>query len=127
MVMQLFSFFFLIPIGLLSRGAMDVMSAFVVLFWVLFSMVISLVLSMVIKAFEGVLNSGKASYFLRFSRQGNPPVFSTMFDGFSDFLRSALAGLLCGLYVWLWSLLLIVPGIVFAIAYSQVSSGIIPK
>ena len=119
-VMQLFSFVFLIPIGLLSTGSMEAVSALIVLFWVLFSMVISLVLSMAVKAFEGVLNRGKASYFLQLSREGRRPEFSAMFDGFSDFLRSALTGLLYGLYVWLWSLLLIVPGIVFAIAYSQV-------
>jgi len=119
MVTQMFSFIFMVPIGVIASGSVEAMSVFMVLFWVLFIMVISLGLSMASKAFEGVLERGKASYFLQLSRGSQRPEFSVMFDGFSDFLRSALTGLLYGLYVWLWSLLLIVPGIVFSIAYSQ--------
>jgi len=119
-VMRLFSLFTVIPINMVSNGVTDIMAIpFIVIFFLL-GMVVSLSLSMLIMAFEGVLNNGKASYFLQLSRTGHTVEFSTMFDGFSDFIRSALAGLLYGLYVWLWSLLLIVPGIVFSIAYSQV-------
>jgi uncharacterized membrane protein len=42
-----------------------------------------------------------------------------MFDGFNDFGRTFLANLLIKIFVFLWSLLLIIPGIVMAIAYSM--------
>ncbi|HOY85054.1 MAG TPA: DUF975 family protein [Candidatus Syntrophosphaera sp.] len=42
-----------------------------------------------------------------------------MFHGFNDFTRSLVAYLLIGLYVILWSLLLIVPGIIAALSYSM--------
>jgi uncharacterized membrane protein len=41
------------------------------------------------------------------------------FIGFQDFSRSFVAGLLIGLYVFLWSLLLIVPGIIASLSYSM--------
>ncbi len=42
-----------------------------------------------------------------------------LFDGFNDFGRAFLANLLIGLFVFLWTLLLIIPGIVMAMAYSM--------
>lgn len=42
-----------------------------------------------------------------------------IFEGFRDFSRAAVAGLLIMLYVFLWMLLLIIPGIIAAMAYSQ--------
>ena len=42
-----------------------------------------------------------------------------MFNGFKDFSRTLEAYLLITLYVLLWSLLLIVPGIIAAISYSM--------
>lgn len=42
-----------------------------------------------------------------------------MFDGFKDFSRTLVAYLLVTLYTFLWSLLLIVPGIIAAISYSM--------
>ncbi|HPV14444.1 MAG TPA: DUF975 family protein [Candidatus Cloacimonadota bacterium] len=42
-----------------------------------------------------------------------------LFDGFSDFVRSLVAGLLMIVFVFLWSLLLIVPGIIAALSYSM--------
>lgn len=120
MATRLFSYIFVIPLSMVSNGITDMMAVSFLIPWVLLLMAVSLGLNMLTTAFGGVLENGKASYFLQFSRSGHTPDFSTMFDGFSDFLRSALTGLLYGLYVWLWSLLLIVPGIVFHIAYSQV-------
>ena len=43
-----------------------------------------------------------------------------IFDGFKDFTRALVAYLLVLLYTILWSLLLIVPGIIASIGYSQV-------
>lgn len=42
-----------------------------------------------------------------------------IFTGFNDFARSLVAYLLFSLYVFLWSLLLIVPGIIAMISYSM--------
>ncbi len=42
-----------------------------------------------------------------------------LFDGFKDFSRSLVAYLLVCLYVLLWSLLFIVPGIIASIGYSM--------
>jgi uncharacterized membrane protein len=44
---------------------------------------------------------------------------SQLFIGFNDFLRSFVTYLLMFLFILLWALLLIVPGIIAALAYSQ--------
>lgn len=45
--------------------------------------------------------------------------YGTLFDGFKDYLRVLLTMLLVGIYTFLWSLLLIVPGIIKAYSYSM--------
>jgi len=67
----------------------------------------------------GAVEWGLVYWFVRFSREGQSPEFGEAFHGFEHFGTSLAAFLLVGLYVWLWSLLLIIPGIVFGIAYSQ--------
>lgn len=42
-----------------------------------------------------------------------------MFSGFKDFVKSFVLGILIFIFVFLWSLLLIVPGIIMAFAYSM--------
>ncbi len=42
-----------------------------------------------------------------------------LFDGFNDFGRAFVAYFLIGLFVFLWSLLLIIPGLVMSIAWSM--------
>ncbi len=42
-----------------------------------------------------------------------------LFEGFRDFFRSLVASLLMIVYVVLWSLLLIIPGIIAALSYSM--------
>lgn len=46
-------------------------------------------------------------------------IIDDLFAGFSDFTRSFVAFLLVTLYTFLWSLLLIIPGIIAALSYSQ--------
>ncbi|HRY84227.1 MAG TPA: DUF975 family protein, partial [Candidatus Cloacimonadota bacterium] len=46
-------------------------------------------------------------------------IIDEMFDGFKEFKRAMVAYLLICLYTILWSLLLIVPGIIAGIGYSQ--------
>ena len=67
----------------------------------------------------GAIEWGLVYWFVRFSREGQPPEFGEAFHGFNYFGTSLAAYLLMMLYILLWSLLLIIPGIVFGIAYSQ--------
>jgi uncharacterized membrane protein len=66
----------------------------------------------------GPLSVGYAIYFLAFSRKGDPKI-PMMFEGFSRFGTALAAYLLVGIFVILWMLLLIVPGIIAALRYSQ--------
>lgn len=67
----------------------------------------------------GAIEWGLVYWFIRFSREGETPEFGEVFHGFNYFGESLAAFLLRTLYVVLWALLCIIPGIVFAIAYSQ--------
>ncbi|MDR0907769.1 MAG: DUF975 family protein [Rikenellaceae bacterium] len=58
-------------------------------------------------------------FFLKSIRPAERSRVERLFDGFNDFGRSLLAYLLIAIFVFLWSLLLIVPGIVMCIAYSM--------
>lgn len=58
--------------------------------------------------------------FLGFIRTGEKINIESMFDGFKNYGGVVLTGLLMGIYVLLWSLLLIVPGIIKALSYSMV-------
>jgi len=67
----------------------------------------------------GPMQFGVSVFSLRFARGKNAEV-TQIFDGFKTRIsESIVAYLLTLLYVALWSLLLIIPGIVAAIAYSQ--------
>lgn len=69
-------------------------------------------------ALSGPFFLGMAMFFLRFSR-GQDVHFKQIFDGFHYFGESLGTYLLMSLYILLWSLLLIVPGIIRAISYSM--------
>lgn len=59
--------------------------------------------------------------FLALAREGRSIDLNDTFVGFrSDFGGTLLIGLLSGIFIFLWSLLLVVPGIVKAYAYSMV-------
>ena len=73
---------------------------------------------LVILAIAGPLLLGWYRFFLRIARRESPEP-GRLFDGFKTFRRAFAAYALMGLYISLWSLLLIVPGIVAALAYSQ--------
>lgn len=51
--------------------------------------------------------------------RGNKLDITTMFDGYKDFLRIFCTYLLTGIYIFLWSLLLIIPGIVKSFSYAM--------
>jgi uncharacterized membrane protein len=67
---------------------------------------------------SGPLLLGYYSFQLRFMRQDGPDV-SQVFSGFQFFSNALVAQLLVGLYVFLWSLLLIIPGIIAAYGYAM--------
>lgn len=66
----------------------------------------------------GPLSVGIAAILLKLDRGENITV-EELFSGFNDFSRTLVAGLLVSLYTFLWSLLLIVPGIIAALGYSM--------
>lgn len=66
----------------------------------------------------GPMTLGMAGYSLKFSRRQQVDV-PDLFTGFNNFWNALLAYLLIIVYVVLWSLLLIIPGIIAAISYSQ--------
>ncbi|EAG2103096.1 DUF975 family protein [Listeria monocytogenes] len=66
----------------------------------------------------GPLYTGVAWVYLAISRREQPDV-AYMFSGFKQFGRTVLAYLLISIFTFLWSLLLIVPGIIKTYSYSQ--------
>ncbi|HWB63267.1 MAG TPA: DUF975 family protein [Chitinophagales bacterium] len=67
---------------------------------------------------NGPMALGLAIYFLALSR--NQPVkLDFLFDGFKIFGKALATYLLMVVYVFLWLLLFIVPGIIAALSYSQ--------
>ena len=67
----------------------------------------------------GPLAVGIAGYFINFAKERNPD-FDGLFDGFKNsFGNSIVLSLLTGIFVLLWSLLFIIPGIIKAYAYSM--------
>lgn len=59
--------------------------------------------------------------FLNNLRSGEPIKIDSLFEGYKDWFRIVLTYFLLYIYVFLWSLLLVIPGIIKAIEYSQVA------
>lgn len=68
--------------------------------------------------FNGPLTLGITVFFLKLERNQNPEL-NTIFSGFDRFTKALTAYLLMVLYIVLWALLLIVPGIVAALSYAM--------
>jgi uncharacterized membrane protein len=66
----------------------------------------------------GPLNLGVALYFSKLMRGQNSQL-EDIFSGFKNFGNAFLLNLLKIIFVFLWSLLLIIPGIIAAISYSM--------
>lgn len=66
----------------------------------------------------GPFQLGLIKFSLAFSRK-NEPRLEQIFEGFNDFSRALVAYLLMVLYIFLWMLLLIIPGIIAAYSYSM--------
>ncbi|MBO4452748.1 MAG: DUF975 family protein [Clostridia bacterium] len=69
---------------------------------------------------EGPLAVGVAGLFIGLVRGANSIKIEDMFNGFKDNLsRNLLLGLLQSLFIFLWSLLFVIPGIIKYYAYSM--------
>ncbi|MBA4394133.1 MAG: hypothetical protein C0407_11320 [Desulfobacca sp.] len=66
----------------------------------------------------GPLLIGWSVFFLSLSRRQDA-LISQLFDGFNRFVNGLVAYLLMSLFILLWSLLLIIPGIIACLSYSQ--------
>lgn len=86
------------------------------LIWLIMSLLSSL--SPVNMIIMGPLTLGISMVFLKIYRKEDFQL-EEVFKGFNDFARSLTAYLLIALYVFLWGLLLIIPGIIAAISYSM--------
>jgi uncharacterized membrane protein len=67
---------------------------------------------------NGPMLFGLSVFSLALARRQEAKI-SQLFLGFSDFLRTLVAYLLMILFILLWAILLIVPGIIAALSYSQ--------
>jgi uncharacterized membrane protein len=65
---------------------------------------------------SGALTLGVTIVYLRYRRRQEAPT-SLLFAGFSNYGRAFLLALLMGIFVLLWSLLFIIPGIIAAYRY----------
>ncbi len=66
----------------------------------------------------GPLLLGVTTFFLALSRR-QEAAFSQIFDGLQRFVDALITYLLMALFIFLWSLLLIVPGIMVALSYAM--------
>ena len=67
----------------------------------------------------GPISYGLAKIFLRVARGQGTFDVGAIFDGFKDdFAGTLLVGLMQGIFVFLWSLLFVIPGIIKSYAYS---------
>lgn len=68
--------------------------------------------------FQGPVSLGIMMFFLALSRGTNPPA-SLIFKGFDNWISAFLTMLVMSIFITLWAILLIVPGIIAALSYSM--------
>lgn len=79
----------------------------------------ALAISLICVAMAGILGLAQTHVYLRLARTDGKATFDDFLHGLSFWLSGALGGLWFVLWTFLWSLLFVIPGIVKAIAYSQ--------
>ncbi|MGI6777112.1 MAG: DUF975 family protein [Acetivibrionales bacterium] len=80
--------------------------------------IIPIVGGLIVLFITGPLLLGVVGFFLRIKR-GEEATVENLFDGFKCFVPSMVLYLLTYLFILLWSLLLIIPGIIASLRYSQ--------
>ncbi len=71
-------------------------------------------------AINGILKTAQCHLYLEYFKKHDKIPFSEFVKGFSYWINGALGALWFTLWVFLWSLLLVIPGIVKAFSYSQI-------
>jgi len=61
---------------------------------------------------------GLTTYFLNFKR-GNNPKPENVFSGFNNFGSAFILNIIMGIFIFLWTLLLVIPGIIACLRYSM--------
>lgn len=78
----------------------------------------------VINGAAGIFTSGPIEYgtgkFYVDQQRGLKPKFETMFDGFSLYGRTFVTGLLKSIFLFLWTLLFFIPGLIKTYSYAMV-------
>ena len=103
-----------------AKGRMKGMLGFMIISYIIYIVILGAVGWTGIGALllTGPLSLGLSGIFLMIYR-GEEVSYNNLFEGFRSFLAAFLAFLLMSIFVVLWSLLLIVPGIIAGIRYSQ--------
>jgi len=68
---------------------------------------------------SGAITLGICAYYLEIARGDKMVAFETYFSGFKQFGNAFVLYLLMSIFTFLWSLLLVIPGIIAGIRYSQ--------
>lgn len=76
------------------------------------------IMSLISFILTGPVTFGLVTIFLKLVRSENPE-FNDLFAGFSHFLNTLLLHFIITIFVLLWSLLLIIPGIIALLRYSM--------
>ena len=79
----------------------------------------SLVTTIIQSIVDAILTVASINVYLKMSRSPEPVSFSDFIEGFNNWARAILSTLWQLLWATLWTLLFIIPGIIKAIAYSQ--------
>ncbi len=79
----------------------------------------SLLATLIQTVVDAILSVASINVYIKMSRSPEPVSFSDFIEGFNNWARAILSVLWQLLWVTLWTLLFIIPGIIKAIAYSQ--------
>lgn len=79
----------------------------------------SLLATLIQTIVDAILSVASINVYIKMSRSPEPVSFSDFIEGFNNWARAILSVLWQLLWVTLWTLLFIIPGIIKAIAYSQ--------
>ena len=82
-----------------------------------FGTLMSLALSIAVILFSGALALGHCKYYMDLVAENRQDEVSVIFSRFDIFLKAMGLNLFMGLFIWLWSLLFIVPGILSTYLY----------
>ena len=102
-----------------SSGGWNEMLTGIVVGSAAFIILIALVMAVVYFVLGSVIGVGYKRFNLDLVDRQEDPAINTMFSYFKFWKTTAAANLLQGLYVFLWSLLFIIPGIVASYSYAM--------